>query len=301
MDAYKEQQTKKFLASKNIKLEEETEEFKLKMQEEAKKKEMETKKQVYIQSQLMNIDESIKTFKTDKTDDNILMILTIIKDSIENLIKNGLNDTDKKPLCEELLKFSGDVDKHVKRPGQHPGAQANIQELKQIFQQVYKLVGIDVQIFNNAQPVPVANVPMVKPAQPIGAPVQPVVRQPAQPAQPVQPVVRQPAQPAQPVQPVVRQPAQPVVHAKPPEEDEEDDDIEDIIKRVRRDEEEFADDEAYARHLQDEWNNFNKKPEKIKKPVVSTSSMDENETCSEFIEKLYSQKIFGPSEAYYSP
>ena len=85
MDEYRKLAQEKYLQQKKIKIE--ANDIYTKEAEEKlnKLKEEQTKKQVYIQSQMLIIDESIESFLIDKTDDNIMLILTIIKASIENI------------------------------------------------------------------------------------------------------------------------------------------------------------------------------------------------------------------------
>ena len=144
MEDFKSIAQKKYLDAKRIKIEEE-EILKQKEEEYKKMCEEQTKKQVYIQSQLMIIDEAIKSFKTEQTDDNIMLILTIIYGTIDNIQKLITND-EKKIITELVVKFTTDVDKlEIKRP-KGINTIANVQILKDGFKRIYDLLDLDVDI-----------------------------------------------------------------------------------------------------------------------------------------------------------
>ena len=104
-----------------------------------------TKKQVYMQSQLLIIDESIESFKSDKTDDNIMLILTIINGSIENIQKIIGND-EKKILLEQILKFTAEVDKNNTKRPKGVNTIANVKILKEGFTQIYDMLNLNINI-----------------------------------------------------------------------------------------------------------------------------------------------------------
>jgi hypothetical protein len=152
MEDYRKLAQERYLKQKHIKIEEDEEASKIaelaaKEAEEKliKLKEAQIKKQVYIQSQMLIIDEAIGYFETDKTDDNIMLILTIIKASIEN-IQDLISDDERKILIDQVIKFTNKVDAmNQKRP---PGLNtiANVKILKEGFEQIYSLLKLDVDI-----------------------------------------------------------------------------------------------------------------------------------------------------------
>lgn len=152
MDDYRKKQQQKYLDQRKIKIEED-EQIKEKQEKLAKEKqekinkirEEQTKKQVYIQSQMLIVDESIDSFKTDKTDDNIVMILTIIKASIEN-IQTMMGNDEKKVLLDQVLKFTTEVDKHNANRPKGVNTIANVQILKNGFKQIYDLLNLNIDI-----------------------------------------------------------------------------------------------------------------------------------------------------------
>lgn len=166
MEDYRKKAQQKYLDQKKIKIEEDhqTPEEKLAKEKLAKEEEEklaketlekqekldklrvdQTKKQVYIQSQMLIVDESIDSFKTDKTDDNILMILTIIKASIENIQKMIGND-EKKILLDQVLKLTTEVDKNNTARPKGVNTIANVKILKDGFKQIYDLLNLNVDI-----------------------------------------------------------------------------------------------------------------------------------------------------------
>ena len=163
MDDYRKKAQQKYLNQQKIIIEENAQVSEKQLAEEKLAKEAEnklmyekqehlekirveqTKKQVYIQSQMLIIDESIDSFKTDKTDDNIMLILTIISASIENILKMIGND-EKKILLEQILKFTTEVDKNNTIRPKGVNTIANVKILKDGFTQIYDMLNLNIDI-----------------------------------------------------------------------------------------------------------------------------------------------------------
>lgn len=152
MDDYRKKAQQKYLDQRKIKIEED-EQIKEKEEKLAKEKqdkinkirEEQTKKQVYIQSQMLIVDEAIDSFKTDKNDDNIMLILTIIKASIEN-IQTMIGNDEKKILLDQVLKFTTEVDKNNAIRPKGVNTIANVQILKNGFKHIYDLLNLNIDI-----------------------------------------------------------------------------------------------------------------------------------------------------------
>jgi hypothetical protein len=304
MDDYKKRQQEKFLREKKIKIEEEEQitkevEAKEKAKQEAieKARQEEAKKEYYVQGQLLIIDDSIKSFSTDKTDDNILFILTCIKASIEN-IQTHMTDAYKKIIIEQLVKFTNEVDKiNDARP---KGIQTiqNVKMLKDCFQVVYDLVDmkVEIQTMNTEKDKQIAEdlhkkINKQKAPVPVQAPV-PVAHPVARLA--VMPAVHLPVQP---VLPPVRAGfgghGHGHGHAHAPfagaghggiHSDSEEDDVD-----MDRDDD-HEDDEVVARRLQEEWNKPKPKTEPHKKTSYGESKYS-NLNCEDFIKALMMEQV----------
>ena len=145
MDEYKQRQQKKYLEQKKIQIEEDEKVIREKQEKLDKIREEQTKKQVYIHSQLLIIDESIDSFKTDKTDDNIMLILTNIKASFEN-IQKMISEDEKKIILDQVLKFTAEVDKNNAKRPKGVNTIANVKILKDSFKQIYDMLNLQVDI-----------------------------------------------------------------------------------------------------------------------------------------------------------
>jgi hypothetical protein len=148
MEDYRKKAQQRYMEQQKIKIiedEESKEQMRLAQEKIDKLKEEQTKKQVYIQSQMLIVDEYINSFKTDKTDDNIMLILTCIKGAIEN-IQAMISDDEKKVLLEQVLGFTAQVDQNnIARP-KGVNTIANVQILKNGFEQIYELLNLNVDI-----------------------------------------------------------------------------------------------------------------------------------------------------------
>lgn len=148
MEEYRKRAQQKYLEQKKIKIEED-ETIKKQEQEKIEKiekiKQEQIKKQFYIQEQKLIINDAIDSYKLDKNDDNIMMILTIINGCIEN-IQLTWSEEDKKSITNDVIKFSNEVDaNNDKRPkGLH--TIANVKILKDSFEQIFKLLNLNVEI-----------------------------------------------------------------------------------------------------------------------------------------------------------
>lgn len=152
MEDYKKIAQLKYLQKHKIKIDEELTLQKL-LEEEQKKKddeikkqlEEEIKKQIYIQSQICIIDESILTFDNDKTDDNIMLIITNIISSLDNII-TLLENTQKQNIINKIVDFTNQIDKmNASRP-KSTNTIANVKVLSKGFMKIYELLGLDVEI-----------------------------------------------------------------------------------------------------------------------------------------------------------
>jgi len=152
MEDYKKTAQLKYLQKRKIIIDEEQtlqrekEEEQKKKDEEIKRlQEVELKKQEYIQSQICIIDESILTFNVDKTDDNIMLIITNIFSSIENIIKI-VSDVQKQTIISKIIEFTTRVDEmNASRP-KNINTILNVKTLSKGFMKIYELLGMDVEI-----------------------------------------------------------------------------------------------------------------------------------------------------------
>lgn len=152
MDDYRQKAHQKYLEQKKIKFQEDKQlkkeqVDKIKEQEEQLRKEQEEKlkKDIYIQEQTLIIDESIKSYEIEKTDDNIMMILTIINGCIEN-ITNIWTPYDIQNITNLVIGFSNLVDtNNINRP-KGLDTIANVKILKESFEQIFKILKLDVDI-----------------------------------------------------------------------------------------------------------------------------------------------------------
>ena len=159
MDDYKLRARQKYLDQKKIKIEEDDkqkleneklekereEQLHAKLEKIRKEKEEEAKQQVFIQGQMLIIDEAISSFKTDKTDDNIMMILTIINGCIENIQSMWSND-DIKIVTNLVIAFSNEVDANNGHRVKGLDTIANVKILKEAFEQIFGLLKLQVDI-----------------------------------------------------------------------------------------------------------------------------------------------------------
>ena len=301
MDDYRKKQQQKYLDQRKIKIEED-EQIKEKEEKLAKEKqekinkikEEQTKKQVYIQSQMLIVDESIDSFKTDKTDDNIVMILTIIKASIEN-IQTMMGNDEKKVLLDQVLKFTTEVDKHNAKRPKGVNTIANVQILKNGFKQIYDLLNlnIDIQTLDTENDEKIAKelekelneakYPKIKHdfAEPDydydydvddNADVD-MINLPN-----VGHINHPPIRPA--VQPFV--PPRNHVQMDDTDSDNDHNDHDDHSE----------DDETVARRMQEEWNKPQKKDSKPSRPVYRGNKY-EGLSCEDFMKMLMSEKVSG--------
>jgi hypothetical protein len=297
-DAYtKEVQAKEALAKEAL-----AKEMKEKQETLNKIREEQTKKQVYIQSQMLIIDETIDSFKTDKTDDNIMLILTIIKASIENIQKTIGND-EKKVLLDQVIKFTNEVDKsNTKRP-KGINTIANVQILKDGFKQIYDLLDLNVDIQTldtendekiaaelekelNKKKYPIINHDFIEPDNEY-----PDEEEPDFPARKL-PTGLRPIRPIHPIHPI--HPIRPDTDDDGDDDDDEpdtDDDGDDDDEPDTEDDADGEDDATIAKRMQDNWNKPQKKePIKYKKPSNSSTKY-EGLNCEEFMKMLQGEKL----------
>jgi len=152
MDEYRKKAHQKYLEQKKIKIMEEEqikkEEEKIKKEEEEKIKkikEEQLKKEFYVQSQILIIDEAIESYKRDKTDDNIMMILTIINACLEN-ISSIWTQEDIKNITRLVITFSNNVDANNNGRLKGLNTIANVKILKEGFEKIFKLLNLNVEI-----------------------------------------------------------------------------------------------------------------------------------------------------------
>lgn len=141
MDDYRQKAHQRYLEKMQIKIEEDN----IQKEELRKKQEEEDRKQIYIQEQILIINEAISTYQTDKTDDNIMMILTIIKGCIDNLEK--IKTTQEMNNIRDLvIAFSNEVDAHNTVRPKGVDTIANVKILKESFEQIFNLLDLEVEI-----------------------------------------------------------------------------------------------------------------------------------------------------------
>lgn len=133
MDDYKKIAHEKYLLLKKKEMEEETKQNELKKQQE------------FINEQMQIIHETINLFEIDKTDDNIMYIITILHGSIENII-DKVDDTTKNKIINYIIVFTNQIDQlNTKRK---PGIDtiANVKILSEGFKKIYTLLNLNVEI-----------------------------------------------------------------------------------------------------------------------------------------------------------
>jgi hypothetical protein len=152
MDDYRKKAHQKYLEQKKIKIMEEEqtskeEERKKKEEEEKikKLKEEQLKKEFYVQSQILIIDEAIESYKSDNTDDNIMLILTIINACLEN-ISSMWKQEDIKNITRLVIAFSNNVDANNNGRPKGLNTIANVKILKEGFEKIFKLLNLNVEI-----------------------------------------------------------------------------------------------------------------------------------------------------------
>ncbi len=152
MDDYRKKAHQKYLEQKKIKIMEEEqtskeEERKKKEEEEKikKLKEEQLKKEFYVQSQILIIDEAIESYKSDNTDDNIMLILTIINACLEN-ISSMWKQEDIKNITNLVVAFSNNVDANNNGRPKGLNTIANVKILKEGFEKIFKLLNLNVEI-----------------------------------------------------------------------------------------------------------------------------------------------------------
>jgi len=296
MEDYRKKAQQKYLDQKKIKIEEEKlskeEEEKLAKEKQEKQeklnkiREEQTKKQVYIQSQMLIVDESIDSFKTDKTDDNIMMILTIIKASIENIQKIIGND-EKKILLDQVLKFTTEVDKNNAKRPKGVNTIANVQILKDGFKQIYDLLNlnVDIQTLDTENDEKIAR----ELEKELNAPKHPKIKHDfAEPDFDIDDIddidMEEPFVPAGP-QPAIQPFIQPRNHIRVEDVDTDTDDDVDV------DHEDDEDDETIARKMQEEWNKAPKKEPSKPPRATHKGNKYEGLSCEEFMKMLMSEKV----------
>jgi hypothetical protein len=277
MDDYRKLAQEKYLQQKKIKIE--ADDICAKQAEEKlnKLKEEHTKCQVYIQSQMLIIDESIESFSVDKTDDNIMLILTIIKACIEN-IQDKISEDDKKILINQVLKFTSVVDNNNYTRPKGINTIANVNILKNGFEQIYSLLNLDVDI----QTLDTDN------DEKIARDLQQALNIPKDEGVGIVPrygIIEDNMQNVYNVQNVHNDIGNDVG-----DEDHEDEDHEDHEFHEYNEDNEEEDDEIVARRLQEEINKpMNNKKIKTTKPVLSTRY--QNLSCDDFLSTLLGEKI----------
>jgi hypothetical protein len=152
MEDYKEIARKRYLERQHIiavekeKLQKILDEEKKKKDEEIKRKvEEENKKQEYITSQISIIDSSILTFETDKTDDNIMLILICIISCLENII-HIIDDIQKQNIIEKIMNFTIRIDETNLNRKKSINTISNVKMLGETFKKIYELLNMDVEI-----------------------------------------------------------------------------------------------------------------------------------------------------------
>ena len=152
MEDYKKIAHMKYLEKQKIVIEEK-EKIKRILEEEQRKKEEEIKrkleeellKQKYIDSQIRIIEESILSFENDKDDDNIMLIITNIIASIENII-NIIEIKQKEMIIQKIIDFTNQIDKlNISRP-KNINTISNVKILADGFKKIYQLLELDVEI-----------------------------------------------------------------------------------------------------------------------------------------------------------
>lgn len=270
MDDYKKKAHQKYLEQKKIKIEED-EQLKREEEEKNKKiKEEQAKKEFYIQEQILIIEESIETYKIDKTDDNILMILTIINGALENIASLWTQENIK-DITNLIIAFSNDVDSNNDKRPKGLNTIANVKILKDGFEKIFKLLNLNVEIQTNDTDN--------------DAEIAKKLEETLNPKKKIQPLKEK-------TQIIIEEPdinyEEPDVHYEEPDDDSEYEETEDDSEYEETEDIEELDDEKYARKLHDEINNP-KKEESKKAPILSNKYKGLN--CDDFINALMNDKI----------
>ena len=304
MDDYRKKAQQKYLDQKKIKIEEdkhvdskqsakeklaretqeklarETEEKLAREKQEKlnKIRQEQTKKQVFIQAQMLIVDESIDSFKTDKTDDNIMLILTNIKASIENIQKIIGND-EQKILLNQVLKFTTEVDKNNANRPKGINTIANVKILKDGFQKIYDLLNlnVDIQTLDTENDEKIAR----ELEKELNKPKQPKLKHDfIEPDFDIDDDVD--------IEPNFDIPHHPIVQpfVQPMQDTDSDYDVDDHYN-----DDHDEDDEVVARRMQEEWN----KPQK-KEPIKASRATHKGNkydglSCEEFMKMLMSEKV----------
>lgn len=152
MDDYKQLAHQKYLQKKK---EEEEKERQQKMLEDEeiqrieiekkKKQEEEDRKRIYLLTQIMIIEDSINSFTNETSDDNILLIITNIYSSIEN-IQNQMSQEDKEKIIKLVIDFTNKVDEQKKDRPNGINTIKVVNTLAEGFRKIYTLLELDVEI-----------------------------------------------------------------------------------------------------------------------------------------------------------
>jgi hypothetical protein len=159
MEDYKQLAHQKFLQKKKAEEEGEKkilEELRKRKEDEDKKileelkkrKEDEDKKELYIQNQLFIISDTIDSYTDNTSDDDLLLLITNIYSSIEN-IKDIMSFYHKNKIIEQVINFTNKIDKLNKERPKHINTIKNVNILSEAFQKIYILLGVNVEIARN--------------------------------------------------------------------------------------------------------------------------------------------------------
>lgn len=267
MDEYRKKAQLKYLEQKRIKIVEE-EQIKKEEEEKIKKlKEEQLKKEFYVQSQILIIDEAVESYMRDKTDDNIMMILTIIDGCLENI--NSLwTQEDIKNITNLVIAFSNNVDANNNGRPKGLNTIANVKILKEGFEKIFKLLNLNVEI---------QTLDTDKDEE--------IARKLAESLKPNDVEIARKLQ--EDLNKNIR-PTQQVVF-KEPNFDDSDIEEPDYVQEEPVKEPDHEDDEQIARRLQDELNKSKKKVSVKKAPVLTDKYKGLN--CDDFISALMNEKI----------
>jgi hypothetical protein len=277
MEDYKQKAHLKFLKQKKIKFQEDDkvkkeQEEQIRLQEEQKKlqeellikkREEDVKKHVYTQSQILIIDDTIKLYETDKTDDNIMLILTIINGCIDN-IQTIWTPTDIQNITNLVIGFSNSVDANNIRRPKGIDTIANVKILKESFEMIFKLLNlnIDIQTLDTDKDAEIAR----KLQEDMRPPPHNKIHKPDFNIDAHEPVFDD---------------HEPDFDAHEPDFDDDDHEPVDIPEDIL--------DEEYARRLQEELNSIKKVKQTKEKPKLSTKYCGLN--SDDFINALLKEKI----------
>lgn len=142
---YVEIARQKYLNQQKIK--EEKEKKLAKEQEEKERiiREIIKKKMQYKKTQLKIIDDSIKSYSSDNSDDNIMFIIVCILGAIENII-NNIDDVELDKIKEKVIKFTNCINStNVSRP-KNVHTIKIVNELSKGFKKIYNILGLQVEI-----------------------------------------------------------------------------------------------------------------------------------------------------------